>query len=101
MSKENLVILPHVFALFAGFVGPLVTFLVGEGDLKEHSKKALNWQLSFLIYVGISFILMFVLIGMLIIPVLMLMNLVFCILAAVKASNGEAWDYPATIHFLK
>jgi uncharacterized Tic20 family protein len=69
--------------------------------MKAHSKKALNWQISLAIYLIISGILMFVLIGFLFIAVLSVMNLVFCILAAVKASEGEIWDYPVTINFLK
>jgi uncharacterized Tic20 family protein len=101
MSKDNLVLLPHILAIFTGFIGPLVTMIAGEGELKEHSKKALNWQISLLIYSLVSVILMIVVIGFFILPVLMVMNLVFCILAAVKAADGELWDYPVTINFFK
>ena len=101
MSKDNLVLLPHILAIFTGFIGPLVTMIAGEGELKEHSKKALNWQISLLIYFAISFVLAFILIGFLLMAVLGVMNLVFCILAAVKAADGELWDYPVTINFFK
>lgn len=101
MTKDNMAVLPHILAIFTGFVGPLITMIAGEGELKEHSKKALNWQISLLIYMFISTILMFILIGFLIFPVLIVMNFVFCILAAVKAADGEVWDYPVTINFFK
>jgi uncharacterized Tic20 family protein len=102
MSKDNIVVLPHILGLFTWFIGPLIFLLVSEdSDMKAHSKKALNWQISLAIYLIISGILMFVLIGFLFIAVLSVMNLVFCILAAVKASEGEIWDYPVTINFLK
>jgi uncharacterized Tic20 family protein len=102
MSKDNMVILPHILGLFTWFIGPLIILLVSEdSDMKAHSKKALNWQISLAIYTIISGILMLVLIGFLFVAVLSVMNLVFCILAAVKASEGEIWDYPVTINFLK
>ena len=44
---------------------------------------------------------MYVLIGMLLIPVLMICNLVFCILAAVAVSKGEHYRYPIVLRLLK
>jgi uncharacterized Tic20 family protein len=101
MSKDNMVILPHILAIFTGFIGPLVTMIAGDGELKQHSKKALNWQISLLIYFVVSAVLALVLIGFLLMMVLGVMNLVFCILGAVKAADGELWDYPLTINFFK
>jgi len=51
-------------------------------------------------FVG-SWILMFVLIGMLLMPLVLLGNLVFCILAAVAVSKGEHYKYPFAIRLLK
>ncbi len=44
---------------------------------------------------------MFILIGMLLMPLLLIANLVFCILAAVAASNGKSYRYPLAIRLLK
>lgn len=97
-----MVILPHILGLLTWIVGPLITLLASDNkDLKEHSKKALNWQISLTIYSIVSGILMIILIGFLFLMILGLLNLVFCILAAVKAADGELWDYPLTINFLK
>lgn len=101
MAKDNMVILPHILGIFTGFIGPLITLLVGEGKLKEHSKSALNWQISLLIYSIISGILVLVLVGILLLLILGVLNVVFCVLAAVKASDDKKWDYPMTIKFLK
>ena len=106
MSKNNsnndLGFLAHLLGILTGFIGPLITYCVAEDDsLKEHSKKALNWQFSLLIYFVISFILIFVLIGFLLLIVLAILNLVFPIIAIVKATNGELWDYPLAIKFFK
>jgi uncharacterized Tic20 family protein len=42
-----------------------------------------------------------VVIGFFLIIVLGIIHLIFVILAAVKASSGEAYRYPMTIRFLK
>ncbi|MFP4403524.1 MAG: DUF4870 domain-containing protein [Candidatus Woesearchaeota archaeon] len=103
MAKDNtLNIITHILGYFTNWIGPLIILLVTkEKDVKEHAKKALNWQISLIIYTIISFILVFVLIGFLLLFALAIMNIVFCIMAAVKASNNELWDYPLAIPFLK
>lgn len=105
MAKKNnsaIILLTHLSGLFIGFMGSLVVLLVtGDKEVKEHAKRALNWQISLMIYLLISLILTLVLIGFLFIIALSIMNVVFCIIAAVKSNEGKAWDYPITIHFLK
>jgi uncharacterized Tic20 family protein len=44
---------------------------------------------------------MFVLIGALLMPLLLIANLVFCILAAVAVSKGEHYRYPVALRLLK
>ena len=44
---------------------------------------------------------MFLLVGFLLLPVLAVLGIVFPIIGAVKANNGEFWEYPLTIKFLK
>lgn len=116
-KNQELTWLPHILGLFTWIIGPLVMYLTSEenSQVKEHSKKAFNWQLSFMIYfliLGIVFFagvfLTMILIGFVIFPIAALMmfalgilDLVFCIMATVKASNGELWNYPLTIPFLR
>ena len=116
-SDQGIAFLPHLLGLFTGFVGPLITYLVAkDATLKEHSKKALNWQFSLIIYFILSTILMFVslimaaifpaMIVLIIISIFLLIALeiltfVFSIIALVKAGNGELWDYPMAIKFFK
>ncbi|MFP4401129.1 MAG: DUF4870 domain-containing protein [Candidatus Woesearchaeota archaeon] len=88
--------------LFTSFIGPLIIYVIGEDkDVKRQSANALNWQISLIIYSIISSILIFVVIGIVLLIALSIMNLVFCIMAAVKANEGEEWKYPMTIQFLK
>jgi uncharacterized Tic20 family protein len=44
---------------------------------------------------------MFVLVGFLTLLAVGVIHIVFPIIGAVKANNGELWEYPLTIKFLK
>ncbi|MBO1255453.1 DUF4870 domain-containing protein [Alteromonas sp. 5E99-2] len=46
-------------------------------------------------------ILMFVLIGFIGFVVLAVMNIAFAIIAAIKANNGELWQYPFNLKIMK
>ncbi len=101
-NDKTLSVLTHVLALITGFVAPLIIFLASEDkQVKKHAKLALNWQFSLLIYLVGAFILIFVLIGFILFPVLIVVNLIFCIIAAVKASEDEFYEYPLSIKFFK
>jgi uncharacterized Tic20 family protein len=101
-KNKGLNILTHILGYLTTWLGPLIILLITkEKDVKEHAKKALNWQISLTIYAIISGILMIVLIGFLLLIVIGILDLIFCIIAAIKASNNELWDYPLAIPFLK
>jgi uncharacterized Tic20 family protein len=85
-----------------GFVIPIVMWLTNAGKseaVDRHGKNIANFMLSMLIYVVISLILCILLIGIPILIVLGILEIVFIIIAAVKANNGEYWKYPLSISF--
>jgi uncharacterized Tic20 family protein len=98
MAKETgLAALSHVLAIFTGFIGPLVIYLASDDDFaKENAANALNWQIVFTIGMFISVLLTLVLIGVVTAAILGLLNIIFCAIAALKANDGEAWEYPLT-----
>ena len=70
--------------------------------LDAHGKMITNWMISATIYGVVSFVLMFVLVGFLTGAAVGLMAVIFPIIGAIKANNeGELWEYPLTIKFLK
>ena len=87
-----------------GLVAPIVMWAIGKDkshQVDQHGKIVLNWIISFLIYLVIAGILCLVLIGFLFLVVLVILDIVFPIIGAVKASNGTAWKYPLSIPFFK
>lgn len=100
-SERTLAILAHVLGLFASFIAPLIVYLTTENKYaKEHAKRALNWQLSLLIYFLISFVLIFIVIGIFFLIAISILDVVFSIIAAVRASEGKMYKYPLSIPFI-
>lgn len=60
-----------------------------------------NWLISGVIYSLICLVLIVVLIGIPMLVVLGILGIVFPVIGAIKANNGEAWSYPLSIKFLK
>lgn len=88
----------------AGLVVPIVLWQTQKDKMPEldpHGKMVVNWMLSALIYAVVSIPLMLVLVGFLTLIAVALMSIVFPIIGGIKANNGELWEYPLTIKFLK
>jgi hypothetical protein len=101
-EQRTLGILTHLLGLFTSFIGPLVILLVSEDKkVKKYSKLALNWQISLIIYAIISTILSFILIGIPLLIIISILQIVFPIIASVRASEDTFWKYPITIEFFK
>lgn len=94
--------LVHLSALFTGFIGPLIIWLIKKDEspfVDRHGKTALNFMFTLAIAWVATIILFFLLIGFLIAPVLLIVGIVFPIIAAVAANKGEEYTYPAAIKF--
>lgn len=87
-----------------GLVAPILLWQTQKEKmpaLDAHGKMAANWMISATIYGVVSFILAFVLIGFLTGLAVWLMAIIFPIIGGIKANNGEFWEYPLTIKFIK
>lgn len=95
--------LVHLGGLFFGFLAPLVGYLVLKDRgpfVRAHTATALNFQLTLLIAYVVGAVLSVVIIGVFILLAAYVLNIVLCIVAAVKANRGEWYKYPLTIAFL-
>jgi uncharacterized Tic20 family protein len=100
----HLSVLAGLVLPIAGVVVPILIWQLKKADLPEldvHGKNAANWMISALIYAVAGVILTFVIIGGPLLIVLCVLGVVFPIIAAIKANNGEVWQYPLTIQVLK
>ena len=95
-----------VFVLPAvgNIVGPLVLWQLKKDEypfVDQQGKEALNFQISMTIYGLISAALIVICIGPFLLAAVGIVDLVFLLIAAVKANNGQSYRYPLTIRFVK
>jgi uncharacterized Tic20 family protein len=122
MTERNWAMACHLSALLvvtgiplANILGPLIVWLLRKDQYQlvdEQGKESLNFQISMSIYALVGLILsglLFVTILFIPLSVLTLLllgilggaDVVLVIIAAVNTSNGQHYQYPLTIRFLK
>ncbi len=85
-------------------VGPLVIWQIKKEEfpfVDEQGKEAVNFQISMLIYGIVAGLLCFACVGFVLLPAVAIFDLIFLLIAAVKANDGYHYRYPLTIRFIK
>ena len=88
----------------AGIIAPIASWQIKKDELEgidQHGKNVSRFVISFSIYLAVSIVLIFVLIGIPMVALLGIAMVAFPIIAAIKASNGEIWEYPLAIRFFQ
>ena len=96
----------HLSGIVLGFIVPLIIWLTNKDKtdkafLNDQAVEALNFQITIAIAYVICMVLTMILIGALLIFVVLLVNLIFCILAGLKANEGVAYRYPFALRLIK
>ncbi|WP_045736744.1 DUF4870 domain-containing protein [Xanthomonas sp. MUS 060] len=107
-SQEDrpIALMIHLSGIFFSFVVPLIVWLIYKDNpskvfLNDQAKEALNFQITIAIGYLICSVLIIILIGIVGMKILWALNLVFCILAAIKAYEGVAYRYPFALRLIK
>jgi uncharacterized Tic20 family protein len=95
-----------VFVLpsLGNIIGPLILWLVKKDQdplVDATGKAVLNFQISVTIYGIICSLLIFIGIGLVLLPILAILTIIYTIIGALKANEGQVYKYPFTIQFLK
>ena len=99
LSQFFAVLLP-----IAGLVVPLILWQIKKDQseiIDRHGKVVMNWILTEFILLLIIIPFCFILVGFPLLFILGVLGIVFPIIGAIKASDGEVWSYPCSIRFLK
>lgn len=86
----------------SGMIVPLVIWQIKKHEsvvIDRHGRIVANWIFTKLILLFVFAVLCLVVIGIPLLIALAIVNIVFPIIGAVKAANGEAWAYPCSITF--
>ena len=89
---------------FGSIVAPLIVWQ-SKKDISlfvdEQGKESVNFQISMTIWIIVSCLLVFLLIGFALLAILTVMEIVCVIMASVQANEGKSFRYPLTIRFIK
>jgi len=89
--------------LLGNILAPLIIWLIKKEELpfvEDQGKEVLNFQISMIIYLAISIILCFMLIGIPLLIGLIIFDFIITIIATINANDGKYYRYPITIHFI-
>ncbi len=99
----------HLSALFGviiplgSIIGPLVIWLIKKDTMpfvNEQGKEALNFNITVAIAALVGWLLCFILIGFVLLPLLAIAWLVFVIIGTIKANEGTAYRYPFALRLV-
>jgi hypothetical protein len=108
-NEQNMGMLCHLLALsgyfvpFGHIVGPLVIWMVKRQEMPyvdSQGKESLNFQISVTLYGILAAISIFLLIGFILLPAVILFSLVCVIIASIETANGKSYRYPLCIRFI-
>lgn len=110
VENKQLLVIAHLSQLldfvtgFGGLIVPLVLWLAKRDsviDMDEHGKSIVNFQISMILY-ALACIPLIILCGLGFLGIIgvALLCIIFPIVNAIKASNGEQPYYPLSIRFV-
>ena len=89
---------------FGNILAPLIIWLIKKEEMsfvEDQAKEVLNFQISMTIYLLISGILCFILIGIPFVIGLGIFNVIITIIAGIKANDGISYRYPINLKLIK
>jgi len=103
-SDERLwALLAHLSIFVLSLIGPiLILVILGKRSafVADQSKEALNFHITVLIASFVGFLLCFVVVGFVLLPMVIIGSMVLGVLAAVQAHQGIAYRYPLTLRLV-
>jgi uncharacterized protein len=102
-DDKNIATVTHLGGTVFSFIPGLLVWILKKDDsayIADQAKEALNFQITVLIAQFIAGVLAIILIGFLFMGIIWLLNVVFCIIAAISSSKGETYRYPMCLRLI-
>ena len=103
-DDQTMAMLAHLLGVFTWFLGALIIWLIKKDQspfVDDQGKEALNFQITMAIGWVVAGVTAFFCIGAFIALAIFVVNIVFCIMGALKANQGIAYRYPFNIRLVK
>ena len=102
-DEKNIATITHLAGILFSIIPALIVWILKKDDseyIATQAKEALNFQITVLVAQLVAGILVWILIGFLLLPIIWLVNIVLCIIAAISTSRGEAYRYPICLRLI-
>jgi uncharacterized protein len=102
-DDKNIATVTHLGGTVFSFIPGLLVWILKKDDsayVADQAKEALNFQITVLIASFIASILIWLIIGLALLPLIWLVNIIFCIIAAIASSKGELYRYPVCLRLI-
>ena len=102
-DDKNIATVTHLGGTVFSFIPGLLVWILKKDDsayIADQAKEALNFQITVLIAQFIAGVLAIILIGFLFMGIIWLLNVVFCIIAAITSSKGVTYRYPICLRLI-
>jgi uncharacterized Tic20 family protein len=102
-DDKNIATVTHLGGTIFSFFPALIVWILKKDDseyIASQAKEALNFQITMVLAYMVAGVLMWVLIGFILFPIIWLLNIVLCIIAAISTSKGETYRYPFALRLI-
>jgi|SRR5699024_1817524 len=103
-EEKTLSLLIYVLNFFTAIIGPLLIWLFKRNKseyIDHHGKEYFNLIISFFVYESIAAMTIFIGIGIVLVPFISIVFLIFIILGAYKSYQGEYYRFPFIFRLIK
>lgn len=93
----------YVSSFFTAFIGPLIIWLLKKDSSKYvdyYGREYFNFLISYVIYSVVAGLSILLLVGFVLLPIVCIAQIVFTIIAAVKAYEGTEYRIPFILRIL-
>jgi uncharacterized protein len=102
-DDKNIATVTHLGGTVFSFIPGLLVWILKKDDsayIGDQAKEALNFQITVILAQFIAAVLAIILIGFLFMGIIWVLNVVFCIIAAISTSKGETYRYPLCLRLI-
>jgi len=102
-DDKNIATITHIGGTVFSFVPALIVWILKKDEnpyIEDQAKEALNFQITMVLAYMLAGVLSWILIGLIFFPIIWVLNIVFCIIAAISTSKGEIYRYPFALRLI-
>jgi uncharacterized protein len=102
-DDKNIATVTHLGGTVFSFIPGLLVWILKKDDsayIADQAKEALNFQITVILAQFIAAVLAIILIGFIFMGIIWVLNVVFCIIAAISTSKGETYRYPLCLRLI-